>query len=170
VLGTYQKVGNILGPNGSITLAGLTGDTLITTPASGQILTYNGTKWVNTTPASGGGSMPTYTISGTLTTPHQVIGQVTITGVSSRVLTSSTITLTGAAAFTGATTYLMTSCTPDGSSFNLSGDVGSTNPSPFEFNTVQSSGTSFVITAYLSGSTTWSGTGPLVLNYILSGY
>lgn len=42
------------GGGGSSTLAGLT-DVLLSSPASGQVLTYNGTKWVNQSPSNGGG-------------------------------------------------------------------------------------------------------------------
>jgi hypothetical protein len=86
--------------SGSPLLLANDADVLITSPASGNILSYNGTKWTNTVPASSAGGSPVYNAAGTVQTVHIVEDSLTTaaTGI-------ATVTLTGAAGFTSSTTY-----------------------------------------------------------------
>lgn len=63
-----------------IALSGLS-DVLISTPSSGQVLSYNGSSWVNADPTGGGGSG-----SGTVTS----VSVVTANGVSGSVANATT--------------------------------------------------------------------------------
>jgi hypothetical protein len=117
--------------------------------------------------------VPLYNPGGTLETPHNVLGQVSFATAVATNVTSSAITLTGSAAFTGAATYEMINCTIDGSSSagNLTAvTVGFAVP---VFYATQASGSSFTITAALestTGASKWGAAGTLVLNYELVGY
>lgn len=144
------------------------------TLTAGTNVTITGT-WPNLTinASSSGGSVPLYNPGGTLETPHNVLGQVSFATAVATNVTSSAITLTGSAAFTGAATYEMINCTIDGSSSagNLTAvTVGFAVP---VFYATQASGSSFTITAVLestTGASKWGAAGTLVLNYELVGY
>ena len=112
--------------------------------------------------------MPFYTTGGTLETPHQVIGQVIIPVIAgSNTGTSSTITLTGSAVFTSATTYQLVNATIDGSS--TTNNLPKNTLDIYTFNSTQASGSSLTITVSTNASSALA-LGNITVNYILEGY
>lgn len=88
----------------SASLAGLT-DTDITSPTNGQVLTYDGSKWINDDPSAGGGSKVVVStaeasLTGTTCTLAQGGDSYTATFDSNGVATFEGVTLTGTVTIT----------------------------------------------------------------------
>jgi hypothetical protein len=70
-------------------------DTIITSPANGDMLTYNGTNWINKVSTSGGGTYsPSYTLNGNITGTTQLGGKYIYTSGAVSVNINSSISLT----------------------------------------------------------------------------